>query len=101
MRFDKLIELVIDEVIEDGLGGRMQAQKIVDKINANVEELSAAETFKIYGEATTDSIKVRALGRIEAEFDNIRYGEKLYKVISKRYVKNKTVFLLELIDDGN
>ena len=101
MRFDKSIELIIDEVIEDGLGGRIQGQKIVDNLHANIEELSVEETYKIYGEATTDSIKARVLGRISLEFDKIKYNEKLYKVISKRYVKNKTVFLLELIDDGN
>lgn len=101
MRFDKSIELIIDEVVEDGLGGRSQLQKNVDNLYANIEELSVEETYKIYGEATTDNIKARVLGRVSVEFDKIKYNDKLYKVISKRYVKNKTVFLLELIDDEN
>ena len=101
MRFDKSIELIIDEVVEDGLGGRTELEKIVDKLNANIEELSIEETFKIYGEATTSSIKARVLGKIPNKVDKIKYNEDLYKVISKRYVKNKTVFLLELIDDEN
>ena len=101
MRFDKQIELIANVLVEDGQGGRTEQQKVVRVVYANIEELSVTEAFKIYGEATTDSIKVRMLGRIEDEFDNIRYGEKLYKVISKRHVKNKTAFLLELIEDGN
>ena len=101
MRFDKSIELIIDEVVEDGLGGRTELEKIVDKLNANIEELSVEETFKIYGEATTNSIKARVLGKISNKVDKIKYNEDLYKVISKRYVKNKTVFLLELINDEN
>ena len=101
MRFDKTIELIINEVVEDGLGGRTQLQKVVSTLKANIEELSVQETYKIYGEATTESMKARVLGKISVEFDKIKYDEKLYKVISKRYVKNKTVFLLELIEDGN
>lgn len=101
MRFDKSIELIIDEVVEDGLGGRSQLQKNVDNLYANIEELSVEETYKIYGEATTDNIKARVLGRVSVEFDKIKYNDNLYKVKSKRYVKNKTVFLLELIDDEN
>ena len=99
MRFDKSIDLIIDEVVEDGLGGRTQLQKIVDTLKANIEDLSVQETYKIYGEATTESMKVRVLGKISVEFDKIKYDDKLYKVISKRYAKNKTVFLLELMDD--
>ena len=99
MRFDKSIDLIIDEVVEDGLGGRMQLQKIVDTLKANVEDLSVMETYKIYGIATTESVKARVLGKISVDFDKIKYDEKLYKVINKRYIKNKTAFLLELIDD--
>ena len=99
MRFDKTIYLIIDEVIEDGLGGRIQLRKNVDILKANIEELSVQETYKIYGEATTESLKAIVLGKISVDFDKIKYDEKLYKVISKRFVKNKTVFLLELIDD--
>lgn len=101
MRFDKTIELIIDEVVGDGLGGHTQLQKVVSTLKANIEELSVQETYKIYGEATTESIKARVLGEISAKIDKIKYDEKLYRVISKRYVKNKTVFLLELIEDGN
>ena len=99
MRFDKSIELIINEVVEDGLGGRVQLQKIVEKRNANIEDLSVQETYKIYGEATTENIRVRVLGNISVEFDKIKYDNKMYKVISKRIVKNKTVFLLEMIED--
>ena len=101
MRFDESIELIIEEVVADGLGGRTQLHKNVEKLYVNVEELSVEETYKIYGEATTDTIKVRVLGKVSTAFDKIKYKEKFYKVISKRCVKNKTVFLLELINDEN
>ena len=99
--FDKVVEFIIDTIIDDGMGGRSQVETVLDKVKANVEELSVQETFKIYGEATTDAIKERVLGHIKDEFFKIRYEDKIYKIISKRFVKNKTVFLLELDDDGN
>lgn len=101
MRFDKVVEFIIDDVIEDGMGGRTQEEIVLRRVNANIEELSVQETYKIYGEATTDAIKVRVLGHITDEVFKIRFDNKMYKVISKRYVKNKTVFLLELNEDGN
>ena len=57
------------------------------------------ETYKIYGEATTDSVRARVLGKITENIKRVGYDNKLYKVVSKRYVKNKTVFLLEVIED--
>lgn len=101
MRFDKLVEFIVDEIIDDEMGGRTQLEVVLDIAKANVEELSVQETYKIYGEATTDAIKVRVLGHITSEVYKIRYDGKMYKVISKRFVKNKTVFLLELNEDGN
>lgn len=100
MRFDKTIELIINEEVSDGQGGREQLEKVIFTLNANIEELSVVETFKIYGVATTDTIKARVLGNIKENIDKIRYNNNFYKIISKRIVKNKTVFLLEVIEDG-
>lgn len=99
MRFDKVIDLIIIDIFEDGLGGREQGYKVYKTLNANIEELSEMETYKVYGEATTDSIRARVLGKITENIKRVGYDNKLYKVVSKRYVKNKTVFLLEVIED--
>ena len=99
MRFDKVIELINVVPIEDGLGGRTEGESIVDTLDANIQELSIETTMKIYGEATTDTIKAIALGKINKNVDKIRYENKLYKIVSKRFVKNKTCYLLEVIDN--
>lgn len=99
MRFDKVIELINVVPIEDGLGGRTEGESIVDTLDANIQELSIETTMKIYGEATTDTIKAIVLGKINKNVDKIRYENKLYKIVSKRFVKNKTCYLLEVIDN--
>ena len=101
MRFNKVIELVVETTVDDGLGGRILADKVLYSLNASVDELSVIETYKIYGVATTDSVKARVLGHIEEKIDKIKYNNKMYKVIAKRYVNNKTSFLLEVLDDGH
>ena len=100
MRFDTPIELITTVMVEDDMGGRVLTDKVLYSLNASVDELSVTETFKIYGVATTDSIKARVLGHIEEKIDKIKYNNKMYKVIAKRYVNNKTSFLLEVLDDG-
>ena len=100
MRFNKVIELVVETTVDDGLGGRVLTDKVLYNLNASVDELSVTETYKIYGVATTDSVKARVLGHIEEKIDKIKYNNKMYKVIDKRYVNNKTSFLLEVLDDG-
>ena len=101
MRFDTPIELITTVMVEDGMGGRVLTDKVLYNLNASVDELSVIETYKIYGVATTDSVKARVLGHIEEKIDKIKYNNKMYKVIAKRYVNNKTAFLLEVLDDGH
>lgn len=98
MRFDKVIELINIESIEDGLGGREESENIVATLNSYIEELGIEATMKIYGDATTDTIKAITLGKVLHEVDRIRYENKSYKIISKRFVKNKTCYLLEVMD---
>ena len=104
MRFDKIIELIIIETINDGLGGHTESESVISKFNANVNELSVEATMKIYGEATTDTIKATVLGKIVYDDDKtkkfkFKYNDKYYKIVSKRFVKNKTCYLLEVIDN--
>lgn len=101
MRFDTPIELITTVMVEDDMGGRVLTDKVLYSLNASVDELSVIETYKIYGVATTDSVKARVLGHIEEKIDKIKYNNKMYKVIAKRYVNNKTAFLLEVLDDGH
>ena len=91
MRFDKTIELIINEVVEDGLGGRTQLQKVVSTLKANIEELSVQETYKIYGEATTESMKARVLGKISVEFDNQKVFEleRIERLVKIKNYANK------------
>lgn len=99
MRFDKTIELIKIKPIEDGLGGYIEGESIISTPNANIEELGIEATMKIYGDATTDTIKAVVLGKITHDVDKIRYENKLYKISSKRFVKNKTCYLLEVIEN--
>ena len=104
MRFDKVIELITIEHIEDGLGGRTEGERVLSILNANIQELSLQATMKIYGQATTDNIKAIVLGRIIQDNDKekkykIKYDNKYYKILSKQYIKNKTCYLLEVIDE--
>ena len=99
MRFDKVISLVDTATVEDGLGGRTEGEETISTFNANIQELSIESTIKIYGDATTDTIKATVLGKIIYDADKIRYDNKYYKIVSKRFVKNKTCYLLEVIDN--
>lgn len=99
MRFDSVIELIINDTIDDGLGGRTEAKKVITKLNANVEDLGIEESIKIFGEITKDTKKAIALGRIIINCDSVKYDNKYYKVLKQRPVKNKTSFLLEVIEN--
>lgn len=104
MRFDKIIELINIITIEDGLGGRTEGESIISSFNANIDELGVEATMKIYGYATTDTIKVIILGKVLDDEDKtkkfkFKYDNKYYKIVSKRFVKNKTCYLLEVIDN--
>ena len=104
MRFDKVIELINVVTVEDGLGGRTEGESVISSFNANIEELGIESTMKIYGDATTDTIKAIILGRVLSDEDKtkkfkFKYNDKYYKIVSKRFVKNKTCYLLEVIDN--
>ena len=99
MRFDKLIGLYVLEDIADGLGGHIEVEKFIYSRYANVEELSLETTIKIYGEAITQNVKAIILGDIKEKIDKIEFNNTKYKVISKRKIKNKTSFFLEVDND--
>lgn len=104
MRFDNIIELINIVPMSDGLGGRTEGENTISTFNANIQELSVETTMKIYGEATTDTIKATILGRVGQDNDNskkfkFKYNNKYYKIVSKRFIKNKTCYLLEVIDE--
>ncbi|MGL4801479.1 MAG: hypothetical protein ACRC18_04365 [Cetobacterium sp.] len=98
MRFDKRIGLITLENISDGLGGHTEAEKVICVKYANVEELSLETTVKIYGDAHTKSVKVAILGSAP-KIDLIDIDNVKYKVVSQKKTRNKTSFLLELIDN--
>ena len=99
MRFDKVIELIVVSPIEDGLGGRSQGEKVISRLNAHVDELPLEATIKVYGDAYVNNIRAIALGQVKAEADKIKYKENYYKIVNKSFVKNKTVYFLELVKD--
>ena len=98
MRFDKRIELFIIDDVSDGLGGHIEAERFIGFKYANITELSLETTVKIYGEAITQNTKAIVLGDIQ-KIDKIKIDDVMYKVISQRKVKNKTVFFLEVDND--
>ena len=98
MRFNTLIELFIVEDIQDGLGGHIEAERVIGFKYANVEYLSLETTVKIYGEALTQNAKAIILCSVE-KIDKIKIDDAMYKVISQRKVRNKTTFFLEVEND--
>ena len=86
MRFDKVIKLINIVTIEDGLGGRTEGERIISSFNANIDELGVEATMKIYGYATTDTIKVIILGKVLDDEDKtkkfkFKYDNKYYKIV--------------------
>ena len=52
---------------------------------------------------TANNIRATVLGRISTKVDDkkfkIKYEDKFYKIVDKSFVRNKTVFFLEMIQD--
>lgn len=99
MRFDKEIELYNVSIIDDEIGGREEKEIFIGKIYANINNLTFEETVKIYGEAMTGIVKATILGLVFEKVDRIKYKNKSYKVKNESCKKNKTCYLLELIED--
>ena len=99
MRFNEAIELIVEVMVEDGLGGRTKGENVISRLNARVDQLSLEATYKIYGEAYINNIRAVVLGHIEIDADKIKYEDKFYKIVDKSFVRNKTVFFLEMIQD--
>lgn len=99
MRFDKKIELYSINIVDDEIGGREEQLKFISSIYANVNSLNFEETVKIYGEAMTGILKVTIQGYMNVKVDRIKYNKKIYKVKNDSQIKNKTSYLLEVIED--
>lgn len=104
MRFDKFVDVLMLDTISDGQGGRTETENTISRLNCNVSELDITTTMKIYGEATTDTIRVTVLGKFVCDDDKskkykYKLNSKYYKKISKRYLRNKTCYLLEVIEN--
>ena len=98
MRFDTFTELFILEDVQDGLGGHMQSERCICTRYANIEELSLETTVKIYGDTLTQNAKAIFLGNV-GKINKIKIDNVMYKVISRRKIKNKTSFFLEVDND--
>lgn len=99
MRFDKVIELIVEVMVEDGLGGRTKGERVISRLNARVDQLSLDATYKMYGEAYINNIRAVVLGHIEIDADKIKYENEYYRIVNKSFVRNKTCYILELIQD--
>ena len=99
MRFDKVIELIVEVMVEDGLGGRIKGERVISRLNARVDQLSLDATYKMYGEAYINNIRAVVLGHIEIDADKIKYKNEYYRIVNKSFVRNKTCYILELIQD--
>ena len=99
MRFNKVIELVVETTVDDGLGGRTRGERVISKLNARVDQLSLDATYKMYGEAYINNIRAVVLGHIEIDADKIKYENEYYRIVNKSFVRNKTCYILELIQD--
>ena len=99
MRFNEVIELIVEVMVEDGLGGRTKGERVISRLNARVDQLSLDATYKMYGEAYINNIRAVVLGHIEIDADKIKYENEYYKIVNKSFVRNKTCYILELIQD--
>lgn len=104
MRFDKFIDILTLDTIGDGQGGHTIVENAISRLSCNISELDITTTMKIYGEATTDTIRATVLGKIVCDDDKdkkykYKFDSKYYKKISKRYLRNKTCYLLEVIEN--
>ena len=99
MRFNKVIELIVEVMVEDGLGGRTKGERVISRLNARVDQLSLDATYKMYGEAYINNIRAVILGHIEIDADKIKYKNEYYRIVNKSFVRNKTCYILELIQD--
>ena len=99
MRFNEVIELIIEVMVEDGLGGRIKGERVISRLNARVDQLSLDATYKMYGEAYINNIRAVVLGHIEIDADKIKYENEYYRIVNKSFVRNKTCYILELIQD--
>ena len=99
MRFNKVIELIVEVMVEDGLGGRTKGERVISRLNARVDQLSLDATYKMYGEAYINNIRAVVLGHIEIDADKIKYKNEYYRIVNKSFVRNKTCYILELIQD--
>ena len=100
MRFNKPITLYGINIIDDGIGGREEKLSIIKKdVLANINVLTLEETKQIYGESIVGTIKATILGRLYSDVDRIEYDKKNYKVANQIITKNKTCFLLEVMEN--
>lgn len=99
MRFNEVIELIVEVMVEDGLGGRTKGERVISRLNARVDQLSLDATYKMYGEAYINNIRAVVLGHIEIDADKIKYENEYYRIVNKSFVRNKTCYILELIQD--
>ena len=100
MRFNKPITLYGINIIDDGIGGREEKLSIIKKdVLANINVLTLEETKQIYGESVVGTIKATILGRLYSDVDRIEYDKKIYKVANQIITKNKTCFLLEVMEN--
>ena len=99
MRFNKVIELVVETTVDDGLGGRTKGERVISRLNARVDQLSLDATYKMYGEAYINNIRAVVLGHIEIDADKIKYENEYYRIVNKSFVRNKTCYILELIQN--
>lgn len=99
MRFNEVIELIVEVMVEDGLGGRIKGERVISRLNARVDQLSLDATYKMYGEAYINNIRAVVLGHIEIDADKIKYENEYYRIVNKSFVRSKTCYILELIQD--
>ena len=91
MRFNEVIELIVEVMVEDGLGGRTKGENVISRLNARVDQLSLEATIKIYGDAYANNIRATILGKISTKVDDkkfkIKYEDKFYKIVDKSFVR--------------
>lgn len=98
MRFDKGISLYKINIVEDEVGGRKEELKFIKNYYANINYLTLEETVRIYGTAMKGIMKATVLGNTTNDVDRIKYLNKIYRVTNITKYRQKTSFLLEVIE---
>jgi hypothetical protein len=96
MRFDVPVYMrTVEKGAYDALTGDYAPETVREvKVYASVTETGTDALKLIYGDIKQNSLTVRLQNHYNEAFDNIRIGEKIYRVDRRRRLRTKETFIV-------